>query len=217
MTYPGDLECRLKPDCNLDYDALKKYKNCKDGKREVEYKWRENIICNYLYSNLPFNFETECETCSPGFFLKNPQIPLCERCPEGSFTNVSNAAVCIKCPAGKYAPKVIRYENFEKFPEDFNTKCELIRISQVNLCAFSTGWIVAKKSLTVMSSTPAGVRLILEKMINIKQNQGLLEIKYKANQAIQGVNAFEVLKLGIDGSYETYFIMLIYINRASTK
>lgn len=192
--YPGDKQCRKKPDCIAEYDAEPMYGECIQNKRSVTYKWRSDSICNKRIAKLPAPEQVECHICHPGYFSKGELNPQCEACPNGFYTNDVNMKDCLDCPAGKYAPRVVRYENLEKMPAQFSTKCESMQNEQVDLCAFSKGWIVAKSAFTSYPNLLPGARIILSITSNITEEYGLLEFTY---QVFNGT-ANETLQIMID-------------------
>lgn len=182
----------------LDYDAEATYHPCKNGKRNVTFQWRQNLICDTNSSALPKPYTENCPLCQPGFYQKDECMP----CPPGTFSIEANSTSCLKCPEGKYTPKMKKYIDLDSFPTELDRRCEPTKTEYIDYCGKKHSWIIARKMFTVLPSTPIGVSLIMKKQINITQEEGYMEMDYTSYSNIEGA---ESLKVNVDGNvYSSY-------------
>jgi len=195
FSYPGENLCKPKPKCSEEYDTSEVLGDCINSVRQVSFKWKEDIFCNKEISQLPQTKTETCVMCPKGSYINSGT---CIQCPSGTYTDTENASECKKCAEDMFAMPVKNFGNVTEVSKEFENKCEAAN-EGINTCYFHSGWIAAKGSFTAHPHLPKGAKLILKKEIEVKENFGVLSIRYIAPS--KDLEA-EELKIQVDGFTE---------------
>ncbi|KAJ3452120.1 hypothetical protein M0812_03884 [Anaeramoeba flamelloides] len=128
---PGSATCEERQPCTeSDWEWYYSYCNASHLRTKI---WRliDPVICDTNRGVTPDDKLSEpgkpCEECVPGEIevekIENDEtVYVCEYCPNGT-KRAENEDECTPCPAGTEALKSKYYQDFDRWPHDFQTSC----------------------------------------------------------------------------------------------